>query len=163
MEIWDILDKNAHFTGKTIRRGEKLQKGEYHLVVHVWIKDNSEKYLISKRTPNKTYPNMWETTGGAAISGDTSMQTALKEVKEELGISLNPDNGKFLFRLKRDGGATSNFLDVWLFEEKIDLSKIIFQPNETCDAKLATKDEILEMISKGEFVNTFTYLDKIFL
>jgi hypothetical protein len=38
MEIWDILDINGNKTGKTKIRGHKLNKSEYHLVIHVWIK-----------------------------------------------------------------------------------------------------------------------------
>ena len=163
MEYWDVLDVKGKKTGRIVQRGKKLGKNEFHLVVHVWIKNNLGKYLISKRTPNKTYPNMWETTGGAAISGDNSLKTALKEVKEELGIDLEPTKGQCLFRIKKENGETPNFLDVWLFEEDIDISQIVFQQDETCDAKWVTKNEILEMIEKGDFVDTYSYLDKIFL
>lgn len=41
MELWDVYDKKRKLTGKVIRRGiDPLQEGEYHLVVHIWIKQS---------------------------------------------------------------------------------------------------------------------------
>ena len=48
-ELWDIYDKNRNITGKTIARGELMAEDEYHLVVQVWIKNDENKWLISKR------------------------------------------------------------------------------------------------------------------
>ena len=42
-EIWDIYDENRNLTGKTIKRAEyinKIKENEYHLVVHIWIKND---------------------------------------------------------------------------------------------------------------------------
>jgi 8-oxo-dGTP diphosphatase len=161
-EPWDILDENGNLTGRTVERGKSMKPGEYHLVVHIWIKNDERKYLITKRTPNKTFPNMWETTGGSAVAGDNSLQAAMREVKEEIGIVLLPTNGKCLFRLKRQHYDSSDFVDVWLFEENLDLRNIVFQPDEVNDAKWASPEEIKSMIGKGEFVDVFTYLDELF-
>jgi len=139
-----------------------MTQDEYHLVVHVWILNSNGEFLISKRTPNKPFPNMWETTGGSAIVGDDSLQAALREVKEELGINLSKNNGECLYRLKRQHHNFPDFADVWLFRQDIDISKVVYQPEEVCDAKWATPEHILDMIKNGEFVDTFTYLDDLF-
>ena len=162
MELWDILDENRNKTGRTVQRGKPMKQDEYHLVVHVWIRNSKGEYLISKRTPNKTYPNKWETTGGSAIVGDDSLQAALREVKEELGVDLSTSKGKCVFSLKRQHRNFPDFLDVWLFKEDVDISKVVYQPEEVCDAKWATEEEIYSMIDNGEFVDVFTYLDDLF-
>ena len=36
-EFWDIYDKNGNRTDHFHERGKPMQKGDYHLVVHVWI------------------------------------------------------------------------------------------------------------------------------
>lgn len=160
-ELWDILDENGNFTGRTVERGKPMKPDEYHLVVHIWIKNSKGQYLITKRTPNKTYPEMWETTGGSAVTGDNSLQAALREVREEIGIALHPANGKCLFRLKRQH-ETTDFVDVWLFNENVKLENIKMQPDEVNDAMWVYPEEILSMIEKGKFVDVFTYLDKLF-
>ena len=162
MELWDILDENGNKTGRTVERGKPMKQDEYHLVVNVWIKNSNGKYLISKRTPNKTFPNMWETTSGSAITGDDSLQAALREAKEELGIDLSPSKAEFLFRLKRQNHTFPDFVDVWLFRQDVDINDVIYQPEEVCGAKWATASEIQSMIASGEFANTFTYLEELF-
>ncbi len=101
-EIWDIYDENRNLTGKTIKRAEyinKIKENEYHLVVHIWIKNDNNEWLISKRTPNKHFPLLWECTGGSALAGEESLTAALREVKEELGITLDKSRAGFIKRL----------------------------------------------------------------
>lgn len=172
-ELWDVYDKNKNLIGKTIRRDiDPLLDGEYHLVVHVWIKQPDGRWLISKRTANKPNPLKWECTGGSVLAGEDSLTAAIRETKEELGIDLNPDNGKLIHTNSRVWKNPSNFpflisrdiLDVYVFEQKVSLEDIVFQEDETCDAKFATSDEIIELIKNEEFVGAhhFSYLDKIF-
>jgi len=166
-ELWDILDENRNKTGRLHERRPigSMRQGEYHLIVHVWIVNNKGEFLISKRTPNKVYPNMWECTGGSAVAGDDSLTTALKEVKEELGVALEPETGQLFRSYKwRHENGSGDFTDVWLFRQEINLSEIVFQPEETCGAMLAGKDKINKMIDEGIFIGRgiFPYLDELF-
>lgn len=163
MELWDILDEAGNKTGKTIERGKPMEKDEYHLLVHVWIKNSNGEYLITKRAANKTHlPNMWETTVGAAVIGDDSLKAALREVKEEIGINLSPTKGTCLFRLKRQHHDLHDLVDVWLFNEEVDISEVIYQPEEVCGVKWATPEQIKTSIALGEFADTFSYLEDLF-
>lgn len=58
-ELWDIYDENRVKTGRTVERGQPMAPDEFHIVVNAWLTDGSGQLLISKRTPNKPYPNMW--------------------------------------------------------------------------------------------------------
>ena len=95
VEYFDILDENRNKTGRFHERGKLMKTREYHLVVCVWIINNKGEFLISKRSSGiiNGYGGMWQTTGGAAVAGDDSLTTALKEVKEEIGIKLDIDKG----------------------------------------------------------------------
>ncbi|WP_313165050.1 NUDIX domain-containing protein [Sedimentibacter sp.] len=156
-EIWDVYDKDRNLTGRTHRRGDPLADGDYHLVVHVWIQNSKGEFLITKRTPNKGFPNMWESTGGSAVAGDNSLDAAAREVKEETGIDVLQENGKVIFTIQRD----DNYCDVWLFKQDFDIENIVLQPNETCDARWSSKEEIRQMIVSGDFV-PFNYIEKLF-
>lgn len=105
---------------------------------------------------------MWETTCGAVIMGEDSLEAALREVKEEIGITLSPIKGKCLLRIKRQSYDVPNFVDVWLFKEEIDITKAIYQAEEVCGAKWATPKEIKALIEMDEFTNTFSYLYDLF-
>lgn len=53
------------------------------------------------------------------------------------------------------------FVDIWLFRQDFDLKDVRYQPGETCGAKCAKKEEILEMEQTGELV-PFSYLEEFF-
>lgn len=155
-EMWDVLDINRNPTGRLHRRGGFLAPGDYHLVVHVWMKNSKGQYLMTKRSPNKGFPNMWETTGGSALAGDDSLTAALREVREETGLSLQPENGKCVFSVTEE----DDFCDVWLFCQDFDLADVVLLEGETCDVKYADADEILQMQEAGSMVH-YCYLDKL--
>ncbi|MBR5232056.1 MAG: NUDIX domain-containing protein [Clostridia bacterium] len=147
-EVWDVLDENRQPTGKNHRRGDSLPTGNYHLVVDIWIRNNEGKFLITKRSPNKGYPNLWEATGGSALAGDDSLTAALREVQEETGIVLPPENGRLIYQYTR----TDSHKDVWLFDYDFDLEKVVLQEGETCDKRSASREEIEELMTQGKFV-----------
>jgi 8-oxo-dGTP pyrophosphatase MutT (NUDIX family) len=98
---------------------------------------------------------MWENTGGSAVAGDDSLSAAVREVKEEIGLDVSPENSKLIKSSIRE----DSFFDVWLFQQDFDLGDVILQENETVDAKYATLDEIERMIQNGEFIPVHHSLD----
>lgn len=134
MEKWDLYDENRIVIGEHVR-GDELPDNGYHLVVHVWIKNNKNQFLISRRAENRpTFPLMWECVGGSVLTGESSLQGAIREVKEEIGIDFDKKDGKLLFSKVRkiiNNKKYNDILDVWLFEFNGDF-----------DLKNATTDEV---------------------
>ncbi|MCL2199471.1 MAG: NUDIX domain-containing protein [Defluviitaleaceae bacterium] len=158
-ELCDIYNAHRKLTGRTRRRCEPLKAGEFRFVVLVWLLNSRGEFLITKRASNKGYPNMWECTGGSVKAGDDSQTSALREVKEETGLTVKPENGELL--LKRTfGGHSGAHVDVWLFRQDFDLRDVVLQEGETTDAKYATPNEIRQMLKAGEFVRT-DYLEDL--
>ena len=152
-ELWDVYDKDRKLTGRTVERGAKLREEDYHLVVQVWIRNAKGQWLISRRAETKSQPLKWEPTGGSVLAGETSLQGALREVKEELGISLDAEKAEFFRSFRRDKEASwenPGFLDVWVFGAEIPISDVVLQEEETCDAKWAEKEEIIRMIEQDD-------------
>ena len=158
VELWDILDENGNKTGRVHERGKPMNDGEFHLEVYVWIENDNGEYLISQRSPSKSFPNLWESTGGNAVTGDDSLTTALKEANEELGVSLDPQRGLLLHHHLRCPGC-GGFVDVWLFRQNIDISTVVLAPGETCNAMWASRDEIKRMIDEGTFTTWDMFSD----
>ena len=149
-ELWDVLDADRNPTGRLHRRGDALAAGDYHLVVKVWIRNSKGEYLLTRRAPNKGYSLLWETVGGSAVAGDDSLSAAIREVREETGVILNPAAGTLL-ETNRGEGA---FCDVWRFECEFDLDKIVFQPDETCAAMAADVQKLIELHESGWLVSS---------
>ena len=53
MELWDVLDRDRRLTGRTMRRGDEMAAGDYHLVVHVCLFNAAGEMLIQQRQPFK--------------------------------------------------------------------------------------------------------------
>ena len=147
-ELWDIYDAQRNLTGRTHRRGDFLAPGDYHLVVHVWVQNSNGDFLLTKRSPNKGFPNMWEPTGGSALAGDDSLGAALREMKEETGLDLDPNAGACVISSRH----CDHFSDVWLFRQDFDLQNVRLLEGETCDAMYASAAQIRRMLADGEFV-----------
>lgn len=147
-ELCDIYDAQRKPTGRTKRRGEPLAPGDFRLVVLIWILNSRGEFLITKRAPNKGFPNLWECTGGSAVAGDDSLAAAIREVREETGLTVAPENGTRVLEITDDG----THFDVWLFRQDFDLRDVVLQDSETTDAKFATPDEIRELRRNGKFV-----------
>ena len=157
MEVWDVYDQNRNLTGRTHRRGEPMRPGDYHLIVFVWIFTSRGEFFITRRAPEKVKPLFWETTGGSALAGENSLTAALREAKEETGLTLLPENG----RLAQTFIWEDYIGDVWLFKQDATLEDFIPQEGETIDAMLASKDDIRRMLAAGEFLPA-SHLEELF-
>jgi len=155
-ELWDVYDGDRNPTGRIHRRGDPMAEGDFHIVVHVWMKNSRVEYLLTRRDFSKGFPGMWESTGGSALAGDSSLSAAVREVKEETGLDLDPTLGKCVLSYRLE----DCFVDVWLFLQDFDLSNVVLLPGETIDKMYATAEEIRRMRDEGTFV-PYSYLDEI--
>ena len=153
MELWDIYDINRNKTGRVIDRhgDEKLNDGEYHLVVESIIINSDGKLLLSKRAEFKQkFPLMWEFTGGACVKGENSLKGVWRERKEEIGLTFEESDAIFYKTLRDD--KAQNFKDIWLFRKDIELRDLKFTDEEVIDSKWVTIEEFEEMVNNNEIV-----------
>lgn len=158
-EYWDIFDENRVKTGETHRRGEVLKNGDYHLVIHVCIFNSQNQILLQKRQSCKVgWPNMWDlAAAGSALTGENSRDAAIREVKEELGITLDLTNDRPRFTINFEYG----FDDYWIIERDIEISALTLQQEEVADAKWVTEEELHQMIKRNEII-PYWFLNDIF-
>lgn len=150
IEYWDLYDNHRNKLNKVVKRGTKLNDGEYHLVVNAWIKNDNNEYLISKRSSIKTFAHMWECVGGSAVKGEDSLTAAIREVKEELDLTLKKEDGILIGSTLRTYPKCSDILDVWLFKSNVEIKNIKIQ-NEVEDVMWASKDVILKLYEEKKF------------
>ena len=160
-EIWDLYDENRELLGKDHVRGEQLPIDGYHLVVHVWIRNSKGEYLIAQRSANRqTFPLVWECVDGSVIKGEDSLQGALREVKEEVGVDLLPEKGHVILSdIKKIefGKVVNKIVDVWLFEYdgEVDLSNAT--TDEVVQVAWMNRSQIKELFDANMFVDTLEY------
>ena len=160
-EIWDLYNEKRELTGRDQIRGEEIPQGYYHLVVHVWIKNSNGKYLISQRSADRPmHPLKWECVGGSVLKGEDSLTGALRETKEEVGLTLDPQDGKLIRSTTGrvvNGIRFSDILDVWLFRYDGPVSLKAATTSEVAQIAWLDKEQIKELFDKGDFVDTLGY------
>jgi isopentenyldiphosphate isomerase len=90
-ELIDIYDENNNPLGVQKMKSEAHRKGLWHRASHVWIYNSKGEMLLQLRAKDKEmYPDKWDiSAAGHAGAGEDPIATALREVKEELGLSIN--------------------------------------------------------------------------
>jgi len=104
-EYLDIRDWDGNLTGQKKERTLVHQDGDIHGTSHIWIirKSRENKHsadvLLQKRSRNKdTFPGCYDiSSAGHILSGEDFLDTALRELWEELGIKARPEELHFLF------------------------------------------------------------------
>ncbi len=151
MEYWDLYDKDRNKLDKIAKRGDSLLEGEYHLVVNAWVRNSKNEFLITQRAANKKFAYMWECTGGSALKGETSIEAAVREVHEELGIDVDATRGQLVGSTLREYPHCSDILDVWLFESDASIDEVKIQEEEVCNAMWASVNQIKELYQNHQF------------
>lgn len=161
MELWDLYDENRALVGRDHVRGEEVPQGCYHLVVHCWIRSSSGEYLISQRSANRpTFPLMWECVGGSVTKGEDSLTGALREIREEVGLSLPPEAGKRVRSVvgRTVGGVRQrDILDIWLFAYDGAVSLAQATTDEVAQTVWMKREEIRALHDAGKLVHTLGY------
>lgn len=158
-ELWDVYDKDRRLTGRLHRRGDKLEEGDYHLVVHVCIFNSKSQLLIQQRQPwKKGWPNMWDlTAAGSAVTGDNSATAAEREVKEEIGLDIDLTNERPRFTINFPNG----FDDYYMITQDVNIEELQLQEEEVQAVKWVDQKELLKMVENGEMV-PYYFLHQIF-
>ncbi len=146
MEFVEMFDNKRKSLRKTVERYTHIP-GEYSQGAHVWIMNSKGELLIQKRSKEKRlYPNLWSITSGGTDSGETTLDTAYREVKEELGINLKPEELELMMSYKRN----HDFVDVYLARKDIKLEEITMQKEEVSDVKWVSKEELENLIKENQ-------------
>ncbi len=146
-ERWDLYNERRERTGQTVERGQPIPQGCYHLVVSVWLVNSDGQILLSQRHSDKSYPLLWECTGGSVVAGEDSLTGALREVQEELGIVLSRADAQLLSQTRRD--ALQDFYDVWLFRTDVPPGQLALQQTEVVAAKWVNPAQLLQLRDEG--------------
>lgn len=143
MELFDVCDLNGRPTGEIVSRAEAHRNGILHRTAHIWIireKDGKTEILLQKRSRNKdSFPGRFDTSSAGHIdAGDEPLESAQRELMEELGIFAKKDELIFAGTFRIDYEEVfhgSPFRDnevafVFVYERPVDISKLTLQEEE---------------------------------
>ena len=96
LEIFDIVDAQGNPTGERVERNRAHTEGIRHRTAHIWVlreREGRYQVLLQKRSQNKdSFPGRYDTSSAGHIqAGDGVLESAVRELGEELGIHAQPE------------------------------------------------------------------------
>ena len=163
MEYWDIYDKDGNFTGRKKGKYEKWDKDEYHLATEVWVINSKKQILIQQRSEKcQLLPGIWALTTGRVVSGETTRQGCIRELKEELGIEAKEEECNLVKSLLKN--RLGMIWDIYFLRKDVELEDVTLQKEEVSRVKLVNTDEFRDMLKEGimcEYSEVYEVLDII--
>ena len=149
-EIWDLFDASGRKTGRTMRRGEEVPAGLYHLGVHIWPVNSRGEWLIQQRAATVQWkPNLWAVTGGSAVSGEDAMTAARRELREELGYDAAECEMQQIACLRR----TNSFCNVFIIRIDCPAESFSLQKEEVRAVRWCDRQTLMRMVADNVMYN----------
>jgi len=163
MEMFDVIDMDGNKTGVIKERGVVHREGALHATSHIWIARENEKsgydILLQKRSTCKdSHPGCYDISSAGHIgAGDEALESALRELEEELGIKAKSEEllefgvqyknyeGEFYGKPFRDNQRSI----LYLYKEPINMEELVLQESEIESVIWIDYQEALEAIRKN--------------
>jgi len=161
-ELIDILDADGRMTNRTAMKSEAHKNGWFHQTVHIWFYTLDGKVLLQQRGKNKdVYPLLWDVSVAGHIgAGENIITSALREIEEEIGLTIQPDKLQKIGVFKSVHNHSKNLMDyefhhTFLAPLHLSLHDLRKQESEVENLKLIPMDQFtkeLGDISKFKYV-----------
>ncbi|CAM6129567.1 unnamed protein product [Calypogeia fissa] len=160
-EHLDVITPAGHYTGVSKLRSLVHKDGDYHRAVHVWIyAESTGQLLLQQRAHTKdSWPGLWDISSAGHISaGDTSLESARRELEEELGVVLPNGAFELLFTyvendvLNNGTFINNEYNDVYLVTtvDPIPSEAFSLQEEEVVNVKYIGWKAYKEILEKGD-------------
>ena len=146
MEYLDLYDQNYQLTGEIIERQaakKSLPPNRYIKVVQIFIENKEGKFLIQYTSKEKG--NEIATTGGCVQTGQTSEQSIIREVQEELGQDISNENFKYIDTFT----FNQIIVDVYYLKKDYNINDLKLQKEEVDHVEWLSQDEIQSLIDNN--------------
>jgi len=142
MELIDVLTSDGAPTGVRKSKADVHRDGDWHRAAHVWIVTPDGRLLLQRRSRRKeNYPALWDVSAAGHLSaGETAVDAAIREVAEELGLRITPEELEPVATTREqcvlNGGTylDNEIHDIFLVRRDVKLEELTLQPEEVEDA-----------------------------
>lgn len=130
-------------TGKLAKRGKPVGENLYVIGVNNWIVNSNHEVLVQKRSKyKKNNPSKWSSTNGLREPKEASVETIIRETREELGIEIKKEDITFIDSRVADD---SLIVDIFVTHTDVDISKIKLQEEEVEEIRFVSEEELLKL------------------
>ncbi len=151
MEKFELVDKNGNGTGNILTYVEACNTNNipdkcYLPAVGVVIVNKHNEILLQKRSRfKKSNPNKWGVCGGKVNLGEDSIDAAVRETFEEIGILLDKDSLKTI----RKATNGKYYFTVYYTRKNINLNECKLQEREIDEVRYFKIEELKSLDNEG--------------
>lgn len=174
LELFDVLDADGKKTGVVRERSLVHMDGVPHRTAHIWVvrknKDKTYDLLLQKRSRGKdSYPGCYDiSSAGHVQAGDEFLPSAIRELKEELGIEAGEEDLEFagyhkgymeeVFygRMFRDSEVSA----VYVYSKPVDADRLTLQKEEVESVMWMGLGQCVEAV-RNQGIPNCIYLDEL--
>ena len=160
LELLDLLDENGEPSGEVRERTLVHLNGDWHRTSHVWVVrrrgDGGHDLLLQKRSRGKdSFGGCYDISSAGHIpAGQDYLESALRELKEELGIAAEPEDlrlvgvhdgryeGEFHGRIFKNHEKSH----VFAYEKPVEIEKLKLQKEEVESVKWMRIEDVLAAV-----------------
>ncbi len=165
----DILDSSGEQTGRVAWKSEAHRLGLWHRCFHCWIVSpetpSGGPYLFAQRRAagKETWPDRLDVTvAGHLGAGEGTLEGGLREIEEELGLPVNPDEliplGTRSVESQIPAGLDREFHDVFLLVRPLSPEDLHLQKEEVA-AIVRLRLQDVEALHEGEDISAEKWRD----
>ena len=159
-QLLDLLDENGEPSGQVRERTLVHLNGDWHRTSHVWVvrrrRDGGHDLLLQKRSRGKdSFGGCYDISSAGHIpAGQDYLESALRELKEELGIAAEPEDlrlvgvhdgryeGEFHGRIFKNHEKSH----VFAYEKPVEIEKLKLQKEEVESVKWMRIEDVLAAV-----------------
>ncbi len=141
-ELFIVVDKNDTIVGYKTRKDCHLDKRLIHRAVGVILFTSNGEILLQKRSKTKDlYPGMYAISASGHVSkGETYEETAVRELKEEMGIGTVPIQFVSKHLVETNKETEMNVLYKGVYD-----GDVLFFPDEVESVHYFNKEQVKNM------------------
>lgn len=159
-ELIDIVTLDGQPTGTVCLKSDAHQNGFLHASVHIWLYTKKGTILVQKRSKTKDlFPDLWDiSVAGHIAANEKPIIAALREIKEEIGCSLNQKDlnykNTWIEKHKHSNGMIDHEVHhIYLAEITNDITKLTLQKEEVSDVQFISLEKLeKEVAQQATFV-----------
>lgn len=167
-EYIDIVHETGEPTGRKALKSEAHKNGLWHNTIHLWLYTKQKQILLQQRSYKKSiYPLLWDVSAAGHIdAGESFKHAAIRETKEELGLTLNKNDlmkigvHKHLSTYANGTIKDNEFHQVYVAELKVNIELLVPQEDEVEAIKLVSFKEFRTLLENSHINNHFIATNK---
>lgn len=114
------------------------------------------RYALTVDCENHNGMFTWEFPRGGHIEGETSMQTAARELEEETNLKFPPKDIKYLGSAFTDTGILNTEVDYFFVTVDTKTQPLVYNDNEIIEHKWVPYHELLEAVCNSTIQDAYT-------